>query len=102
MDRLGIERSAIKVAVAWAVEKAGRLKLNGQVCGYSPLSRVVELEGLTSGIAGKRALWQAMGEIRDRDHRLREFDFDALAERALSQLERLEPYRLAADREAFG
>jgi hypothetical protein len=102
MQALSIKPSAIKVAAAWTVEKAGRLKLNGQVRGYSPLSRVVELEGLSSGIAGKRALWQALGEIRVRDHRLREFDFDALAERASSQLERLKPYRLAANREAFG
>ena len=31
---------------AWAGEKVGRLKLNGQLTGYSPLSRVLELEGL--------------------------------------------------------
>jgi hypothetical protein len=102
MDRVGIRRSALKVAAAWTFEKAGRLKLNGQVWGYSPLSRVMELEGLTAGIEGKRALWLALGEIRDRDHRLREIDFDALAERARSQRERLEPYRLAADLEALG
>jgi hypothetical protein len=102
MDRLGIRRSAIKVAMAWMVEKAGRLKLNGKVGGYSPLSRVLELEGLTAGIEGKRALWLALSEIRDRDDRLLEIDFDALAGRARSQSQRLEPYLLAADLAALG
>jgi hypothetical protein len=102
MDRLGIKRSTIKVALAWTIEKAGRLKPNGNLRTYSPLSRVLELEGLTGGIEAKRALWLALGEIRDRDQRLRELDFDALAERARSQHERLEPYLLAAHREAFG
>jgi hypothetical protein len=102
MKRLAIRRSPVKIASAWTFEKAGRLKLNGQVRGYSPLSRVVELEGLTGGIEAKRGLWLALREIRDLDRRLRDIDFDALAERARSQRERLEPYLLAADREAFG
>jgi hypothetical protein len=101
MRRLGIRRSAVKIASAWMLEKAGRLKLNGQVRGYSPLSRVLELEGLRAGIEGKRGLWLALRELGDRDGRLRDIDFDALVERACSQRERLEPYLLAADREAF-
>jgi hypothetical protein len=102
MDTLGIARSKVKVAAAWTAEKAGRLKLNGQLRGYSPLSRLVELEGLASGLEAKRALWLALAAIRDRDHRLRDIDFDALAERAHSQRERLEPHRLAAAVEALG
>src|SRR6478672_664976 len=46
MDRNSIRRDPLKPAAAWAAEKLGRLKLNGQLHGYSPLSRVVELEGL--------------------------------------------------------
>jgi hypothetical protein len=102
MDRLGVSRSKSKMAAAWTAEKLGRLKLNGQISGYSPLSRLVELEGLTTGINGKRALWLALGQISDRDERLRQLDFDALAARARSQVERLEPYRLAAASEALG
>jgi hypothetical protein len=45
MTALGVERSALKPAGAWVLEKAGRLKLNGQIRGYSPLSQLVELEG---------------------------------------------------------
>jgi hypothetical protein len=102
MDTLGIARSRVKIAAAWTAEKVGRLKLNGQLRGYSPLSRLVEIEGLASGIERKRALWLALYAIRDRDHRLRDIDIDALAERARSQRERLEPYRLAAAVEALG
>ena len=35
--------------------KTGRLKLNGRITGYSPLSRLVEVEGLLIGVYGKRA-----------------------------------------------
>jgi hypothetical protein len=101
MERLGIRRSGPKVAAGWVMEKVGRLKLNGQLTGYSPLSRLVELEGLSTGIEGKRALWVALAEIADRDVRLDEAELRALADRAASQRERLEPYRLAAAREAL-
>ena len=43
MRALGVDASPIKPAVAWVAEKAGRVKLNGQVRGYSPLSRLLEL-----------------------------------------------------------
>jgi hypothetical protein len=96
MERLSVRRSKPKTAAAWTAEKVGRLKLNGQITSYSPLSRLVELEGLAAGIEGKRSLWLALAQIRDSDRRLLELDLDALAERARSQRERLEPYRLAA------
>jgi hypothetical protein len=102
MRELGIARSTVKVAAAWTAEKLGRLKPNGQLRGYSPLSRLVELEGLAAGIDAKRALWLALAELRDRDSRLRNVDLDALAERARSQRERLEAHRLAAAVNALG
>lgn len=101
MEELGVSRSKAKIAVAWTAEKLGRLKLNGQIKGYSPLSRLLELEGLATGIEGKRSLWLSLAQIRDRNHRLRQVDLDALAERALSQRLRLEPHRLAAAAEAL-
>jgi hypothetical protein len=102
MERLGVPRSKAKIAAAWTVAKLGRLKLNGQITGYSPLSRLVELEGLATGFEGKRALWLSLAQIVDDEPRLREFDLDALARRAQSQRERLEPHRLAAAAEALG
>ena len=82
--------------MAWAAEKVGRLKLNGQLTQRSPLTPLVELEGMAAGVAGKLRLWQALGEVVD-DESLRA-RFDALAARAERQLADLEPRRLAAAR----
>jgi hypothetical protein len=60
MDQLGVGADKAKVAVAWASEKAARLKLNGEVRGRSPLTPLVELEALSIGIEGKRLLWLAI------------------------------------------
>src|SRR4051812_39743824 len=102
MERLGIAPSPLKHAAGWTAEKLGRLKPNGQLTGYTPLARVLELEGLAAGIRAKEALWLSLREIADLDDRLHAEDFDALAGRARSQRERLEPHRLAAVRAAFG
>jgi hypothetical protein len=99
MERLDVAESKVKPAGAWLAEKLGRLKLNGQLRGYSPLSRVVELEGLCGGVAGKTLLWKAME--RTFGTTLPGFDFGALAERAGSQLARLEAHRLDAAEQAF-
>ena len=62
---LGFSGSKPKEVVAWAAEKVGRLKRNGQLRGYSPLSRVLELEALSVGIAGKLALWETLQRVPD-------------------------------------
>lgn len=100
MDRLGVAPSRLKPPAAWAAEKLGRLKPNGQLRGYSPLSRVVELEGLCAGTAGKRQLWSALQRTFGAE--LPGFDFAALVARADAQHERLEAHRLDAVATAFG
>jgi hypothetical protein len=102
MRDLGIAPSRAKIAAGWIAERLGRLRLNGEVKEYSPLSRVVELEGLTSGVGAKLEMWRALQEIRDQDERLQAAPLDELVARARSQSERLEPYRRAAVRTAFG
>jgi hypothetical protein len=92
----GVSRPHAKRALAWTVEKVGRLKLNGQFRGYSPLSRLLELEGLAAGITAKRGLWISLGQIAADDSRLAGFDFGALTERAESQLAEVERQRLRA------
>ncbi|MCW3002080.1 MAG: hypothetical protein JWQ20_1378 [Conexibacter sp.] len=62
METLGVGPDRAKVAVAWATEKAGRLKLNGEIRGTSPLTPLVELEALSMGIEGKRLLWLGLSE----------------------------------------
>jgi hypothetical protein len=99
MQAVAAGRDRVKVTAAWAGEKAGRLKLNGRLLGYSPLSRLVELEGLTLGVTGKLALWRMLGELGD--PRLARFDFAALAARAERHQTELERRRLEAGRLAL-
>lgn len=80
MKALGVGRDRLKPAGAWVAEKLGRLKPNGQLRGYSPLSRLIELEGLYLGISGKARLWKGL-ETTVAD-RVPELDFAALGERA--------------------
>lgn len=84
-EGLGYSRSKVKPAAAWVAEKLGRLKLNGQLRGYSPLSRLIELEGLLIGITGKIGLWQALTELgagEDLDADLEQLTARATAQRA--------------------
>jgi sulfur carrier protein ThiS len=99
--QLGFRPSAAKRAAAVVVERAGRLKPNGQITGYSPLSRVLELEGLTIGVAGKRSLWRNLRDAAGTADRLVGIDLDRLLERAEDQLARIEGHRVEAARRAF-
>ena len=101
VSRLGFQRSTLKELVARTGEKLGRLKLNGQVRGYSPLSRLVELETLSVGIAGKLALWRSLQQLPDAAHRLAGVDLEELVERAQQQQREVEEHRIAAARTAF-
>jgi len=94
MDRLGVGQSRLKPLAAVLGERVGRLKLNGRLRGYSPLSRLVELELLQIGVVGKRRLWRALEHTHRGD--LSGFDFGALVERASEQLRRLEALHLKA------
>lgn len=99
MERLAVKRNPAKIAGAWAAEKLGRLKLNGRVRGYSPLSRLLELEMLHIGITGKLELWKVLQQTLD--PKLPEVDFSALIERAESQRQAVESLRLDAAAEAL-
>ena len=102
MDALGVRVDRLKAAAAWGGEKLGRLKLNGQLRGYSPLSRVVELEGLVLGVYGKRGLWIALGELALERPVLIADELLELRRRAESQLEGLETHRIQAIADALG
>jgi hypothetical protein len=102
MARLSISRDRVKVIGGWAAEKLGRLKLNGSLLSYSPLSRLLEIEGLSLGVEGKLLLWTSLKVTYADDPRLRGFDLEALIERARSQRRRLERQRRRAAQEALG
>jgi hypothetical protein len=100
MEMVSAPKDRVKPAAAWAAEKVGRLKLNGQILGYSPLSRVVELEGLRAGVEAKLCLWNSLKALSESDGRL-VMDFDRLIKRAEAQQEQLEEHRVDAARIAF-
>jgi hypothetical protein len=100
MDAVDADPSRLKVAGGWITEKLGRLKLNGELIGDSPLSRFVELESLSLGVEGKRLLWIALLDTRPERfgaERLRE-----LIARAERQRVGIEEHRRKAAREALG
>ncbi|MEA2346691.1 MAG: hypothetical protein QOG62_478 [Thermoleophilaceae bacterium] len=101
MDALGFERSPLKEAGGWLMEKAGRLKLNGELFKYSPLSRLVEFEGLTLGVTGKLSLWWALLPLAETIPELDVAELERLAERATTQRSLLEELRRAAAELAF-
>ena len=98
---LGFRESKAKEALAWTGERAARLKLNGQLKGYSPLSRVLELEALSVGIAGKLALWQSLQALPHARERLPDLDLAELAARAQRQRDGVEKLRRQAVSNAF-
>ena len=101
MRELEITTDPVKGLLAWVAEKAGRLKLNGHLLSYSPLSRLDELEFLALGVSGKRALWHSLRLLSPAEPRLHEEQLGELIERAESQLERIETCRRLAVTEAF-
>jgi hypothetical protein len=101
MDDLGFGADRAKNVAFWAAEKAGRLKLNGQLTGYSPLSRLVELEGLITGVNGKLSLWRSLLDVAPRERRLDADRLGHLVERGQEQLGLLEGLRERAAREAL-
>ena len=100
MGELGVKPDRAKVAAGWAVEKVGRLKPNAQLRGYSPLSPLVELEGLALGIHGKLAMWRALAEVADAVA-LDRVRLDELAARAEGQRADVERHRLDVARLAL-
>ncbi|MFN2617638.1 MAG: hypothetical protein ABR581_11030 [Thermoleophilaceae bacterium] len=101
MERLDVGEHRVKVALAWAAEKAGRLKLNGRLTGYSPLSRLVEVEALMAGVTGKLSGWRSLRALAERDQRLDPVELDRLIARAERQLSSLAEHQRQAAGEAL-
>ena len=99
MAHLDASPSKIKDGLGWTAEKLGRLKPNDHLFSQSPLSRVIELEGLAIGVTGKAALWEALRTAEGDS--IGGVDIAELSARADSQLSRLQALRRAAATEAF-
>jgi len=71
MSAVGVGVQHHKVVGGWAAEKLGRLKGNGSLLRRSPLSTVVELEGIQLVLAYDGALWRTLATLlADGDKRL--------------------------------
>jgi len=101
MDRFGVSKSALKIAGAKVGGKLGRLKPNEQLTGYSPLSRVLELEGLRGGVQAKQSLWDSLAELADHDDRLDPEQMAELQAKAQKQLDGLREQTRMAAHQAF-
>jgi hypothetical protein len=102
MTALGMPVRRYKVGVAWAAEKAGRLKLNGSLLTRSPLSNLEELEMLRLGVEGKAAGWRTLRELAKADGRLMPGTLDELIARARQQASLLEELRVQAVAQLVG
>lgn len=98
MKRFGVRRNPIKHALVVISERVASLKPNGQFRGYSPLSRVIELEGLISGVHAKQRLWNGLDAA---GHGVAPGVLDEMVERANRQLHSLEAFHRTAAAEAF-
>jgi hypothetical protein len=94
--RSGVSFGAIGEAGGWFAEKLGRLKPNGRLVTYSPLSRVEELEGLLLHAQEREAFWRIVEHKAKVDARLAGFAADAHVESAEEDRRLLERYLLEA------
>lgn len=92
MNRLGIAENKPMTLLGKVGERVGRLKPNGYVVRRSPLSDVIELEGLRDAVAAKTAGWQVLRAVAVHDQRITREEVEHLLAGAEDQAARL--YRL--------
>jgi hypothetical protein len=96
-----VKFSKVGRAMALAGVTVGRVKLNGRVFSYSPLSRVVELEAMSAGVMSKLRLWQSLLLLANSDTRLDETALIRHQTEAFDQLDVLRHLHDMAVNEAF-
>jgi hypothetical protein len=102
MTALGVPVRRYKAYGAWMGEKVGRLKPNGYFRGRSPLSIVVELEGLRLAVEHAALGWRTLRELAQHDDRLDIARLDGLLDRSRRQADTLEELRARKVAEVFG
>lgn len=101
MNALDVREDPLKAALGQAGELVSRLKSNGMLTQYSPSSRVIELEGLLSGIDAKRNLWHSLRLAAATRPVLDAAAIDELIARASTQRDRLQAEHERAAGNAF-
>lgn len=100
-EALGFEGGKAKRYLALGGERVARLKPNGRLVTYSPLSRLLECEAMEAGVSAKKRLWAAMREGPADLPELSQYDFDELTARAEAQISLLTSFHAHAASEAF-
>jgi hypothetical protein len=101
MRRLGVPVRTYKVVAGRAAELVGRFKPNGRIRERSPLTDLVELDGLVMGIGSKESLWRNLRGLADELAGPTAAELDVLIARAENQRATLERVRPMVLREAF-
>jgi hypothetical protein len=102
MERMGVGKNPVKQLSGWVAEKASRVKFSGVVSGEPEHGAFLALESLSLGVEGKRCLWVALAQVRDRHPALEATNLDLLIQRAETQRSTLERERVAAGGRALG
>jgi hypothetical protein len=93
--------SVLKNIAAWTAEKVGRFKPNDTILSYSPLSRVVELETLISGLHAQILMWRALEACSPDEPALTDIECAWFAKENQAYCDRLEELHQQAVRRAF-
>lgn len=101
MNTLAVPVRHYRTWLGLAGERIARLKPNGTLARRSPLSDLIELEAMRTGVEGKTALWQALRAIADNDPRLDRDDLERLIRRAAEQTRTLNGWHQAVSAEAL-
>jgi hypothetical protein len=101
---LGGSPSMIKRGTALGAERVSSLRMWLPMIGpgSEESARLEEIEVLSLGIEGKRLMWAALAQLSSTDARLEGFAFPELKQRAKSQRDRLERFRLRLAADALG
>jgi hypothetical protein len=101
VQRLELRDNPIKKALGWLGEKAARLKFSLSKDQPGSIGLVQAMELLALGIAGKRALWDALAATQPLGLAKLKINFAKLISRADKQRTLVERWRLEAACEAF-
>ncbi|GHH82002.1 hypothetical protein GCM10018781_65980 [Kitasatospora indigofera] len=101
MNRLGVPVRHYRTWLGVAGERIGRLKPNGTLLHRAPLSDLIELEAMRTGVEGEAALWQALRAVADHDPRPDPAELDRLARRALDQARTLKDWHRTVSAEVL-
>lgn len=78
--------------VARGAERLGRLRPNGSLRGYSPLSRLIDTEALVAGLALRAAMWRSLAIAFGPHHTLGHCTLHELVARAERQATELDEH----------